>query len=242
MAAARWNNVLEFCDWMAQRRGQIEDAVSTSTHTEIKSLLEVAQNIALLSTISERESEQDQVVLSTLHASKGAGWPRVQLVGVTEGMLPFKLDDDDGKAAARQRRNRRPPAGRAPPDVRGHHPPSARWSAGPSAAKGRDTVPCQPNRFIAEMQLDPLPAAKILDKFASCGLNLRPAKGSNPTCAIKTVLMTFPLPLCFQPWGAARPQRPSAQATSATVTAPPPLALDTWRQCAATDNQARLAC
>lgn len=41
-------------------------------------------------------------------------------------------------------------------------------------------------------------------------------------------------------WGAAWP---SAQATSAAVTAPPPLALDTWRQCAATtDNQARLAC
>ena len=41
-------------------------------------------------------------------------------------------------------------------------------------------------------------------------------------------------------WGAAWP---SAQATSAAVTAPPPLALDTWRQCAATtDTQARLAC
>jgi ATP-dependent DNA helicase Rep len=98
VAAARWSNVLEFCDWMAQRAGgQIEDAAGTTTQTEVKSLLEVAQNIALLSTISEREKEQDMVVLSTLHASKGLEWPHVMLVGVTEGMLPFKLDDDDGK-------------------------------------------------------------------------------------------------------------------------------------------------
>lgn len=44
-------------------------------------------------------------------------------------------------------------------------------------------------------------------------------------------------------WAAGLSAWPSAQATSAAVTAPPPLALDTWRQCAATtDNQARLAC
>jgi ATP-dependent DNA helicase Rep len=98
VAAARWSNVLEFCDWMAQRAGgQIEDAAGAGTQTEVKSLLEVSQNIALLSTISEREKEQDMVVLSTLHASKGLEWPHVMLVGVTEGMLPFKLDDDDGK-------------------------------------------------------------------------------------------------------------------------------------------------
>jgi ATP-dependent DNA helicase Rep len=50
---------------------------------------------ALLSTISEREQDQDMVTLSTLHASQGLEWPHVMLVGVTEGMLPFKLDDDE---------------------------------------------------------------------------------------------------------------------------------------------------
>ena len=59
---------------------------------------EVAQTISLLSTISEREQDQNVVTLSTLHAAKGLEWPHVMLVGVTEGLLPFKLGDDDNPA------------------------------------------------------------------------------------------------------------------------------------------------
>ncbi|MBP6653103.1 MAG: UvrD-helicase domain-containing protein, partial [Xylophilus sp.] len=98
VAAARWGNVIDFVDWMSGRcGGQIDDAAGVSTTKEVKSLLEVAQTIALLSTIQDREQDQDVVTLSTLHASKGLEWPHVMLVGVTEGMLPFKLDDDDGR-------------------------------------------------------------------------------------------------------------------------------------------------
>ena len=158
VAAARWSNVLEFCDWMAQRAGgQIEDAAGTSTHTEIKSLLEVAQNIALLSTISERESEQDQVVLSTLHASKGLEWPHVVLVGVTEGMLPFKLDDDEG----RQQKISDDTLQRLQEErrlmyvgiTRAQRTLAVSWTK--RRKKGREMVAALPSRFIAEMQLDP---------------------------------------------------------------------------------------
>ena len=99
LAAARWTNVLEFCDWMAQRcGGQIDDASGAERRrARRKTLLEVAQTISLLSTISEREQDQNVVTLSTLHAAKGLEWPHVMLVGVTEGLLPFKLDDDDGR-------------------------------------------------------------------------------------------------------------------------------------------------
>ena len=157
VAAARWSNVLEFCDWMAQRAGgQIADAAGTSAHTEVKSLLEVAQNIALLSTISERDSDQDQVVLSTLHASKGLEWPHVQLVGVTEGMLPFKLDDDEGRqqqvsddiAARLQEERRLMYVG----ITRAQRTLTVSWTK--RRKKGRDMVACLPSRFIAEMQLD----------------------------------------------------------------------------------------
>jgi ATP-dependent DNA helicase Rep len=142
---------------MSQRAGgQIEDAAGTTTQTEVKSLLEVAQNIALLSTISEREKEQDMVVLSTLHASKGLEWPHVVLVGVTEGMLPFKLDDDNGKqekvsddiAARLQEERRLMYVG----ITRAQRTLAVSWTK--RRKKGRDMVQCQPSRFIMEMNLD----------------------------------------------------------------------------------------
>ena len=158
VAAARWSNVLEFCDWMAQRAGgQIDDTAGAVVARETKSLLEVSQTIALLSTISEREQEQDMVTLSTLHASKGLEWPHVILVGVTEGMLPFKLDDDEGRQLKvaddtlqrLQEERRLMYVG----ITRAQRSLVVSWTK--RRKKGRDTVPCQPSRFIAEMQLDP---------------------------------------------------------------------------------------
>ncbi|MCX7271372.1 MAG: UvrD-helicase domain-containing protein, partial [Burkholderiales bacterium] len=95
LAAARWTNVLDFVDWMAKRcGGEIDDTAGVSLVGESKTLLEVAQTIALLSTLSEREKDQDVVTLSTLHAAKGLEWPHVVLAGVNEGLLPFKPEED----------------------------------------------------------------------------------------------------------------------------------------------------
>jgi ATP-dependent DNA helicase Rep len=163
VAAAKWSNVLEFCDWMAQRCGGAPDPAGTASGmaTERKSLLEVSQTIALLSTLSERESDQNVVTLSTLHAAKGLEWPHVMLVGVNEGMLPFKLDDSAGSGAAHDEAAELQTASRLEEErrlmyvgiTRAQRSLAVHWTR--RRKKGRETVAAQPSRFIAEMALDP---------------------------------------------------------------------------------------
>ncbi|MES2245509.1 MAG: UvrD-helicase domain-containing protein [Pseudomonadota bacterium] len=157
VAAARWTNVMDFCDWMAQRcGGQIDDTSGAVVAAETKTMLEVVQTIALLSTISEREGDQNVVTLSTLHAAKGLEWPHVVLAGVNEGLLPFKLDDDDGTDAARTENI----AQRLEEErrlmyvgiTRAQYTLAVNWLR--RRKKGRDTVAGIPSRFIAEMGLD----------------------------------------------------------------------------------------
>ena len=156
VAAARWSNVLEFCDWMANRAGgQSDDSLGGVVTKESKNLLEVAQTIALLSTIADREKEQDMVTLSTLHAAKGLEWPHVMLVGVTEGMLPFKLEDDEGRqekvsddiALRLQEERRLMYVG----ITRAQRTLAVSWTK--KRKKGREMVSARPSRFIAEMAL-----------------------------------------------------------------------------------------
>jgi ATP-dependent DNA helicase Rep len=155
VAAARWTNVLDFIDWMAARcGGEIDDTAGVSLAAERKSLLEVAQTIALLSTISEREKDQNVVTLSTLHASKGLEWPHVVLAGCVEGMLPFKPEDAEGGVMTEsfiqrlQEERRLMYVG----ITRAQRSLAVSWSK--KRKKGRELVPAQPSRFIAEMALD----------------------------------------------------------------------------------------
>ncbi|WP_332827825.1 ATP-dependent helicase [Ramlibacter sp.] len=155
VAAARWTNVLDFIDWMAARcGGELDDTAGVSLAAERKSLLEVAQTIALLSTISEREKDQNVVTLSTLHASKGLEWPHVVLAGCVEGMLPFKPEDAEGGVMTEsfiqrlQEERRLMYVG----ITRAQRSLAVSWSK--KRKKGRELVPAQPSRFIAEMALD----------------------------------------------------------------------------------------
>lgn len=152
IAAARWGNVMDFCDWVAQRcGGQIDDTGGMTTEREPKNLLDVAQTIALISTISERQQDQDVVTLSTLHAAKGLEWPHVMMAGVNEGMLPFRPDDDlsaDALAQRLQEERRLMYVG----ITRAQH--TLVVSALKRRKKGRELVPAEPSRFIAEMALD----------------------------------------------------------------------------------------
>ena len=148
LAAARWSNVMDFCDWMSARcGGQIDDMSGADPVREVKSLLDVAQTVSLLSTISERETDQNVVTLSTLHAAKGLEWPHVMLVGVVEGMLPFKLEGDNLQERLEEER-RLMYVG----ITRAQRSLSVSWPR--KRKKGRELVAAQPSRFIAEMGLD----------------------------------------------------------------------------------------
>ncbi len=149
IAAARWTKVLDFIDWVAKRcGGQIENDGGTSVEAEKKSVIEIAQLISLITSLAERNADQNVVTLSTLHASKGLEWPHVVLAGVNEGSLPFSREEVEITPQAIEEERRLMYVGIT----------RARLSLGVSTLKrrkkGREYVQAIPSRFIAEMKLN----------------------------------------------------------------------------------------
>ncbi len=149
VAQARWGNVLDFVDWVAKRCGGQQSEEGGVSFTEPKqSVLDVAQTISVILSLAERGDEQDQVTLTTLHASKGLEWPHVVLAGVNEGLLPFKREDAELTPEALQEERRLMYVGIT----------RARTTLAVSTLrrrkKGRDTVVGIPSRFLAEMKLN----------------------------------------------------------------------------------------
>jgi ATP-dependent DNA helicase Rep len=91
-AENKWRNVRDFVDWL-----------SLKGEEEGKTLLELAQTVALLSMLDKQEGEQDTVQLATLHAAKGLEFRHVFLVGVEEGILPHRESLDAAKLEEERR-------------------------------------------------------------------------------------------------------------------------------------------
>lgn len=128
-------NLSDFTRWLLQR-----------AETEQKPLMELAQQIALISQLSDREGEQDVVTLSTLHAAKGLEWPHVFLVGVEEGLLPHKHPDEEEESPARIEEERRLAYVGI---TRARETLTVSWCVARKRSKGLD--PRDPSRFIAEI-------------------------------------------------------------------------------------------
>ncbi len=149
VAAARWSNVLDFIDWIAKRcGGQVTQDGGVTFEAEKQTVLQVAQTISVIISLAERGDEQDVVTLSTLHAAKGLEWPHVQLVGINEGLLPFRSGDEEMTAERLEEERRLMYVGIT----------RARTTLAVSTLrrrkKGRNTVQGIPSRFIAEMKLE----------------------------------------------------------------------------------------
>jgi len=172
LATARWSNVLDFVEWIAQRCG---GTTAGEAGDEPKSVLDVAQTISVIVSLAERGDEQDVVTLSTLHAAKGLEWAHVFLAGTNEGLLPYSTTPRPPRSGDR------PPGGTsrpAEPDRLGRSDDEALTPerlqeerrlmyVGITRARrtlvvstlrrrkrGRETVAGVPSRFVAEMKLD----------------------------------------------------------------------------------------
>jgi ATP-dependent DNA helicase Rep len=147
LAASRWSNVMDFVDWIAKRCGGEITQESGTFESEKQSVLQVAQTISVIISLAERGDQQDVVTLSTLHAAKGLEWPHVVLVGINEGLLPFKSEDDEMTPQRLEEERRLMYVGIT----------RARTTLTVSTLRrrkrGRDTVQGIPSRFIGEMKL-----------------------------------------------------------------------------------------
>jgi ATP-dependent DNA helicase Rep len=150
-AASRWTNVLDFIDWIARRCGGERRNDGGVYEDEKQTVLQVAQTISVIISLAERDEEQDVVTLSTLHASKGLEWPHVMLVGVNEGLLPFKSDAEEMTAEVSKTRLEEERRLMYVGITRARS--TLVVSTLRRRKKGRDTVQGVPSRFIAEMKL-----------------------------------------------------------------------------------------
>jgi len=139
-ASQRWQNVTDFVAWLA-KRGE-EDG---------KSLIELAQTIALLSRLDGKDADADAVRLSTVHASKGLEFPHVFIAGCEEGSMPHTgdLDPDAEEGPQRIEEERRLMYVAV---TRAQRSLTISWCR--TRKRAKSTVTRLPSRFIAEMKLD----------------------------------------------------------------------------------------
>ena len=131
VARVKWDNVGEFCGWLS-RKGDEEE----------KTLIDLTQDIALINMLERSETTVDAVRLSTLHAAKGLEFKHVFLIGVEEGVLPHR----EAQAADRLEEERRLMYVGITRAQRSLH-----LSYSEKRQQGRETIPCEASRFIAEM-------------------------------------------------------------------------------------------
>jgi ATP-dependent DNA helicase Rep len=176
-AQSKWTNVLEFLEWLKRKGTKPErDATANDGSNDAdggddddaggygyenadgladtgKNLLGLIQTVALMSMLEGKDEDPDAVRLSTVHASKGLEYPHVFLVGVEEGVMPHRggADDEpiDDARIEEERRLMYVAITRAQRSLHVNYCKKRK--------RARETIVCEPSRFIAEMGLDDAP-------------------------------------------------------------------------------------
>jgi ATP-dependent DNA helicase Rep len=136
--------VTDFVAWIA-KRGEEDN----------KTLIDLAQTIALLSRLDGNEADQDAVRLTTVHAAKGLEFPHVFVVGCEEGLMPHSRDqvdeagNEDAQGPERVEEERRLMYVAV---TRAQRSLTITWCR--QRKRARSVISRLPSRFIAEMKLD----------------------------------------------------------------------------------------
>ena len=145
-AQDKWLNVLDFLNWLKEKGHGGREGTDTE-----KSLLDLTQMVALMGMLEGRDHDPDAVRMSTLHAAKGLEFGHVFMVGVEEGILPHKGDpdappDDFAQRIEEERRLMYVGITRAQRSL------TITWCK--KRKRVRESMACEPSRFIKEMRLD----------------------------------------------------------------------------------------
>jgi ATP-dependent DNA helicase Rep len=168
IAAVRWQNVSDFLDWL-KKRAAGEDAPPGAAPGAPAagrgiSLLQLAQDVAILSQLDRKDANADAVRMTTIHASKGLEFPHVFVVGCEEGLLPH-LGDAPVAADAEDAEGEGAYTGRIEEErrlmyvavTRAKRSLTLTWCK--QRKRARDVVRREPSRFLEEMRLQARPAS-----------------------------------------------------------------------------------
>ena len=152
-AAVKWQNVLDFIDWLKKRAE--EDKAS---------LAQLAQTVTLLSQLDKKDANADAVRLSTIHAAKGLEYPHVFVIGCEEGTLPHS---GGAAVAASEDQETSTPNTRIEEErrlmyvavTRAQRTLTLSWAK--TRRRGKDKFTQMPSRFLGEMNINADPQANV---------------------------------------------------------------------------------
>jgi ATP-dependent DNA helicase Rep len=154
-AAVKWQNVLDFVEWLKKRAEE-----------DKQTLAQLAQTVTLLSQLDQKDANADAVRLSTIHAAKGLEYPHVFVVGCEEGTLPHSggasvTEEDDsavpGTASPVTKRIEEERRLMYVAVTRAQRSLTLSWCK--TRKRGKDKFTQMPSRFLGEMSLQTDPNA-----------------------------------------------------------------------------------